>query len=110
MPGRGPTLTLCPSRAWLAGRCMTSPKSSWPRRPIPWMGELAEVEPEWSSIVELRFFLGLTDEETAEVMGLSVRTMQRQWQDARRWLFAELGPREAVQPGTRRAGDDPARA
>ncbi len=56
------------------------------------MGEPAEVEPEWSSIVELRFFLGLTDEGTAEVMGLSVRTMQRQWQDARRWLFAELGP------------------
>jgi len=52
------------------------------------MGELAEVEPEWSSIVELRFFLGLTD----EVMGLSVRTMQRRWQDARRWLFAKLGP------------------
>src|SRR5207249_3696420 len=61
-----PTLTLCPSRAWLAGRCMTSPKSSWPRRPIPWMGELAEVEPEWSSIVELRFFLGLTDVEPAQ--------------------------------------------
>ena len=56
------------------------------------MGELAEVEPEWSSIVELRFFLGLTDEETAEVMGLSVRTMQRHWQHARRWLFAKLGP------------------
>ena len=56
------------------------------------MGELAEVEPEWSSIVELKFFLGLTDEETAEVMGLSVRTMQRQWQDPRRWLFAKLGP------------------
>ena len=56
------------------------------------MGELAEVEPEWSSIVELRFFLGVTDEETAEVMGLSVRTMQRHWQHARRWLFAKLGP------------------
>jgi len=56
------------------------------------MGELAEVEPEWSSIVELKFFLGLTDEETAEVMGLSLRTMQRQWQDARRWLFSKLGP------------------
>ena len=56
------------------------------------MGELAEVEPEWSSIVELKFFLGLTDEETAEVMGHSLRTIQRQWQDARRWLFEKLGP------------------
>ena len=56
------------------------------------LGELAEVHSDWSSIVELKFFLGLTDEETAEVMGLSLRTMQRQWQNARRWLFAKLGP------------------
>jgi RNA polymerase sigma factor (TIGR02999 family) len=56
------------------------------------MGELAEAHPEWCSIVELKFFLGLTDEEAAEVMGLSLRTMQRQWQDARRWLFEKLGP------------------
>ena len=56
------------------------------------LGELAEAHREWCSIVELKFFLGLTDEETAEVIGLSVRTMQRQWQDARRWLFEKLGP------------------
>jgi len=57
------------------------------------MGGLAEVHPEWCSIVELKFFLGLTDEETAEVMGLSVRTIQRMWQDARRWLFEKLRPK-----------------
>ena len=56
------------------------------------LGDMAAEHPEWCSIVELKFFLGLTDEETAEVMGLSVRTMQRQWQDARHWLFEKLGP------------------
>ena len=110
MPRRGPTLTLCPSRAWLAGRCMTSPKTSWPRRPIPWMGELAEVKPEWSSIVELRFFLGLTDEETAEVMGLVCGPCSASGRTRVAGCLRSWGPREAVQPGTRRAGDDPARA
>jgi RNA polymerase sigma factor (TIGR02999 family) len=57
------------------------------------LGEMAEEHPEWCSIVELKFFLGLTDEETAEVMGLSVRTVQRMWQDARRWLFEKLRPK-----------------
>jgi RNA polymerase sigma-70 factor, ECF subfamily len=39
------------------------------------------------SIVELKFFLGMTDEETAEVLDLPLRTMQAKWQDARIWLF-----------------------
>jgi RNA polymerase sigma factor (TIGR02999 family) len=46
--------------------------------------------PEWCAIVELKYFMGLTDEETAEALGLRVRTMQRQFSDARRWLFERL--------------------
>ena len=50
-----------------------------------------EVEhPEWCRVVELKFYLGLTDEEAAEITGLSVRTLQRHWSDARRWLFSKL--------------------
>lgn len=46
--------------------------------------------PEWCVIVELKFFMGLTDEETAEALGLTVRTVQRRFADARRFLFEQL--------------------
>lgn len=39
------------------------------------------------SIVELKFFLGMTDEETAEVLDMPLRSMQVRWHDARIWLF-----------------------
>ena len=48
---------------------------------------LREAMPQGCEIVELKFFLGMTDEETAEVLGLPLRTMQLRWQDARIWLF-----------------------
>lgn len=43
-----------------------------------------------SQIVELRFFGGLTAEETAEVLGISERTVHREWDLARAWLFRHL--------------------
>lgn len=43
------------------------------------------------SIVELKFFFGMTDEETAEALGLPLRSMQARWQDARIWLFEQAG-------------------
>jgi RNA polymerase sigma factor (TIGR02999 family) len=43
-----------------------------------------------SQIVELRFFGGLTAEETAEVLDISLRTVHREWDFARAWLFREL--------------------
>lgn len=52
---------------------------------------LAEVDPKRSQIVELRFFGGLTIEETAEVMGVSAPTVERSWRSARAWLQTELG-------------------
>ena len=57
------------------------------------LDELAEIEPDWCTVVELKFYMGLTDTETAETMGLSLRTVQREWQDARRWLFEKWGSR-----------------
>jgi RNA polymerase sigma factor (TIGR02999 family) len=59
------------------------------------LDDLAKEHPDMCSVVELKFFLGLTDEETADVMGLSLRSMQRLWQDARRWLFEKLDPGNA---------------
>ena len=59
------------------------------------LNELAEVKPEWSSLVELKYFLGLTDEEAAEVQGMKLRTVQRMWRDARQWLFERAGAGDA---------------
>jgi RNA polymerase sigma factor (TIGR02999 family) len=53
--------------------------------------ELEKVEPELCSLVELKFFLGLSDQEAADALGLKLRTFQRMWQDAREWLFQRLG-------------------
>jgi RNA polymerase sigma-70 factor, ECF subfamily len=50
----------------------------------------AKLDARKSELVELRFFGGLTEEEAAEVMGVSVRTIQREWSLARAWLFREL--------------------
>ncbi len=44
-----------------------------------------------ASIVECRFFAGYTEEETAEALNTSVRTVQRSWMKARAWLREELG-------------------
>jgi RNA polymerase sigma factor (TIGR02999 family) len=45
-----------------------------------------------SAIVELRFFGGLSIEETASCLGVSTATVNRQWRQARAWLFRELHP------------------
>ena len=44
-----------------------------------------------SSVVECRYFGGLTEEETAEALGVTTRTVQRDWAKARGWLYLELG-------------------
>jgi RNA polymerase sigma factor (TIGR02999 family) len=51
---------------------------------------LALVDPQNSRIVELRFFGGLTIEETAQVMDISTATVEREWRAARAWLQTEL--------------------
>ncbi|HMJ08724.1 MAG TPA: sigma-70 family RNA polymerase sigma factor [Pyrinomonadaceae bacterium] len=52
--------------------------------------ELAGFDPEQAKIVELRYFGGLTIEETAEVVGSSPATVKREWTMARAWLFDKL--------------------
>ena len=52
--------------------------------------KLDQIDPEKSRMVELRFFSGLSVEETAEVMGVSPRTINRQWETAKAWLYREL--------------------
>jgi RNA polymerase sigma factor (TIGR02999 family) len=51
---------------------------------------LGEIDPQQSRIVELRYFGGLTIEETAEVMNSSPATIKREWAMARAWLHQEL--------------------
>jgi RNA polymerase sigma-70 factor (ECF subfamily) len=51
---------------------------------------LARFDDRKSRVVELRFFGGLSVEETAEVLGVSLRTVHREWDLARAWLFREL--------------------
>ncbi len=51
---------------------------------------LAHFDPEQVKIVELRFFAGLTVEETAQALGRSPRTIKREWRVARAWLHQEL--------------------
>jgi RNA polymerase sigma factor (TIGR02999 family) len=55
------------------------------------LSRLEELEPRASRVVELRFFTGLDERETAEALAVSVSTVKRDWQFARAWLFNELG-------------------
>ena len=52
--------------------------------------QLAVIDPQQSRIVELRFFGGLTVEETAEILQLSPATIKREWSTAKAWLYHEL--------------------
>ena len=51
---------------------------------------LAEVFPRKGQVIELRFFGGLSVEETAHVLGVSDKTVMREWQSAKLWLYREL--------------------
>jgi RNA polymerase sigma-70 factor, ECF subfamily len=52
---------------------------------------LERLDPEQAKIVELRYFVGLGIEETADALGMSPATLKRRWALARAWLFRELG-------------------
>lgn len=52
--------------------------------------QLAERNPDQARVVECRFFAGLTEQETAEATGRSLRSVQREWQKARDWLSRRL--------------------
>jgi RNA polymerase sigma factor (TIGR02999 family) len=63
--------------------------------------QLAEIRPDWYEVVEVKFFLGLTDEEAAEALGMALRTMQRKWRDARQWLFEQMDRGDGAAIGKR---------
>ena len=55
------------------------------------LSKLSDLDPRLGQVVELRYFCGLTVEETAEVLGASPRTVKSDWRMARAWLKQELG-------------------
>ena len=56
---------------------------------------LSELDPQQGRVVEMRYFGGLTVEETAEVLGASPRTVKRDWATAKTWLRRELSGRQS---------------
>ena len=58
--------------------------------------KLAQLDPRQSRIVEMRFFCGLTEDEIAEALELSSRTVKRDWLMAKAWLHGELARDQAV--------------
>jgi len=52
---------------------------------------LSRFEPEMARAVDLRFFGGLSMQETADCLKMSLRTLERRWELARRWLMVEIG-------------------
>src|SRR6185369_10551292 len=60
------------------------------------LNALALIDPQQSRIVELRFFVGLTVEEVAEVLHVSPATIKREWSSAKAWLYRELQPQKGT--------------
>ena len=56
------------------------------------LSALAVLDPRMSQVVELRFFGGLTVQETSEVLNVSPETVNRDWKTAKAWLLRELSP------------------
>lgn len=54
------------------------------------LGELASFDPRKSAVAELKFFGGLSLQEAGHVLGISVATVEREWQAARAWLYSRL--------------------
>jgi RNA polymerase sigma factor (TIGR02999 family) len=64
------------------------------------MNALARIDPRKARVVEMRFFGGLSVEETAEVLKVSTVTVKRDWRAARTWLYRELTGTTNDEPGT----------
>jgi RNA polymerase sigma factor (TIGR02999 family) len=60
------------------------------------LDEMAGIRPEWCMVVEVKHYLGLTDNEGADALGLKLRSFQRMWRDARQWLFDRIEKDAAV--------------
>ena len=62
------------------------------------LSRLEQIDPRASRVVELRFFTGLTERETAEAMDISTSTLKRDWNFAKAWLFDQLELRASSSP------------
>jgi RNA polymerase sigma factor (TIGR02999 family) len=62
------------------------------------LADLERFDPQQGRIVELRFFGGLTVEETADVLGISSGTVKREWRIARAWLYQRMQHGTSTQP------------
>jgi RNA polymerase sigma factor (TIGR02999 family) len=56
------------------------------------LSRLKELDARQANVVECRFFGGMTEEETAEALGIGLRTAKRDWAKARSWLYQEINP------------------
>jgi RNA polymerase sigma factor, TIGR02999 family len=63
---------------------------------------LAECSPRHAQVVELRYFAGLSVEQTADALAVSPRTVKSDWAMARAWLFSELGAEHSASPSAAR--------
>ena len=54
------------------------------------LSRLAKMDERQSRIVEFRYYVGLSEEEIAELLSISLRTVKREWRMAKAWLYAEL--------------------
>jgi RNA polymerase sigma factor (TIGR02999 family) len=76
-------------------QCIDSLSSASPDDELSALGdalkELAEVDINMAKVVDCRFFAGMSEEETAEVLGVSDRTVRRWWVQARAWIHREMG-------------------
>jgi len=54
------------------------------------LNDLSKIDPQQARVVELRFFAGLSIEDTAQALGISASSVKRDWNTARVWLFREL--------------------
>ena len=60
--------------------------------------DLTALAPRQARIVELKYFMGLTKKEIAEVLGISEATVEREWKKAKDWLWSYLSPEEPEEP------------
>jgi RNA polymerase sigma factor (TIGR02999 family) len=56
------------------------------------LARLKELDERQAQVVECRFFGGMTEEETAEALGIGLRTAKRDWAKARSWLYQQIYP------------------
>ena len=60
------------------------------------LGRLKEIDARQAQVVECRFFGGMTEEETAEALGIGLRTAKRDWAKAKSWLHREIAAEQSA--------------